>query len=224
MGVIRDLTGQRFGRLIVIRMGDDKYTPSGKRIITWDCICDCGNTTNVRSAHLTSGHTWSCGCAHREQMEAWKTLNFKHGRNRKRNPSKSYRCWEQIKSRCYNKNNISYPHYGGKGIQMWDGWINSPEAFCNYVEALDRYREQGTTIDRIDVSKGYEPGNLRWITMKEQQRNKSNNIWITAFGETKLLHDWEKEVNIYAETIKYRLNHGWGAEEALTTSPHQKRK
>ena len=217
MGKICDLTGERFGRLKVVKIGKDKYLPCGKRVVTWDCVCDCGNTTNVSSAHLKSGHTLSCGCAHKEQMEAWKTINLSHGRTQNKTPTKSYATWTGIKRRCYNRNDIDYPNYGKKGIKLWDGWKDNPKAFCEYAEALPRYEEEKTTIDRIDFRKDYEPGNIRWITIKEQQRNRSNNVWITANGETMLLQDWANRTGIDRRTIAARLKLGWSPEKAVNT-------
>lgn len=217
MGIIRDLTGQRFGRLTVLRMGKDKHTPRGKRVITWDCVCDCGKTTNVRSSHITSGHTWSCGCAHAEQMEAWKTLKLTHGKTANKQISKSYSRWTQIKQRCNNPKDVDYPYYGAKGIRLWEGWENNPTDFCRYVEALEGYDITGSTIDRVDYTKNYEPGNLRWVSLADQQRNKRNNIWISAFGETQLLTDWARETGLSRDTIKYRIKKGWSAEKAIGT-------
>ena len=152
-------------------------------------------------------------------MEAFKTINLSHGKTRYKLPTKSYKRWTQIKRRCYNPNDIDYPNYGARGIKMWDGWVNNPAAFCEYVESLERYEETNTTIDRIDYNKGYEPDNLRWITLAEQQRNKSTNIWITANGKTQLLIDWAKETGIDRRTIGYRIKHGWSDLDAVTMPP-----
>lgn len=222
MGIVKDLSGKKFGRLTVIQQGPDKYQPSGKRVITWDCVCECGCQTNVRSGHLTSGHTWSCGCAHKEQQEAWKTLRLSHGRLKNREATKSYRTWIGIKRRCYNPRDIDFPYYGAAGIKMSDLWVNNPTAFCEYVESLDKYSEKNTTIDRIDFQKGYEPGNLRWITLAEQQRNKRNNVWITANGETLLLQEWANRTGIERRTISARLKMGWSAEDAVSIPPRKK--
>lgn len=217
MGKIIDITGQRFGRLTVLGMGKDKYSPSGKRIITWDCICDCGNRTNVTGGHIKSGHTWSCGCAHKEQMEAIGKFNLTHGKSRNREKEKSYQTWAYIKRRCYNPSDIDYPYYGAKGITLWEGWVNNPTDFCKYVEALERYGEKGTTIDRIDFTKNYEPGNLRWLSLEEQQRNKSSNLRITANGETHILQEWANITGIERRVISTRLKRGWTPEEAVNT-------
>lgn len=215
--ISNDLTGKRFGRLIVIKRADRYYTNSGKRCTYWECKCDCGNQTIVTANHLTSGHTWSCGCAHKEQMEAWKTYRLTHGRTKGKKPDRAYRAWEQIKHRCYNPKDINYKNYGAKGITMWEGWINDPTSFCEYVSALDRYAEDGVTIDRIDFQGNYEPGNLRWLSLAEQQRNKSSNVWITANGETHVISEWSRMTGLSHGTISYRLKSGWTHDQVINT-------
>lgn len=59
----KDLTNQRFGRLIALNPAD--RTDDGKRII-WSCRCDCGNQVDVVSLNLTNGDTQSCGCLKKE--------------------------------------------------------------------------------------------------------------------------------------------------------------
>ena len=216
MSQIVDLSGQKYGRLTVLRQGPDKWLPCGKRVITWDCLCDCGNRTTVASAHLRSGHTISCGCAHREQLDRFKNINLSHGRTRGKNPDKAYSTWLYIKSRCYNSHNAVYKWYGKKGIKLCEEWEKDPEAFCRYVETLERYHEPGTSIDRIDYQKGYEPGNIRWVSIKEQQRNKKNNYLISYNGETLCLKDWADRIGVNRATIFRRIERGWPLEDVLT--------
>ena len=67
MGKFKDLTGRRFGRLIVIERAEDHVYPSGNHRIQWLCKCDCGNKdVVVKSNLLLNGHTQSCGCLHSE--------------------------------------------------------------------------------------------------------------------------------------------------------------
>lgn len=58
MGKIKDLTGQKFGRLLVIKDSGERKN----RQVVWECQCDCGKTTYVVGQALRNGHTQSCGC------------------------------------------------------------------------------------------------------------------------------------------------------------------
>lgn len=85
--------------------------------------------------------------------------------------SPTYRVWCAIKDRCLNPNSkTSYPKYGGRGITICDRWRDSFEAF---LEDMGE-RPEGTSIDRIDNNKGYEPGNCRWADKWTQSRNRRN--------------------------------------------------
>ena len=166
MGNFIDMTGQRFGRLVVkeraVNRGEQTY---------WICICDCGNTKVARASDLRRGHTKSCGCLHKEVVAG--TLHHKintttHGKSNTR----LYRIWSCMKTRCYNEKWINYKNYGGRGIAICDDWRNDFQAF--YTWALSHGYSDTLTIDRIDVNGNYEPTNCRWITLKEQQSNRTN--------------------------------------------------
>lgn len=65
----KDLTGQKFGRLTVIKQGEDYISPGGHKEIRWWCQCECNgeNSLKLVAGHdLKSGNTKSCGCLHRE--------------------------------------------------------------------------------------------------------------------------------------------------------------
>lgn len=218
-----DLVGKRFGKLTVVRLAQPRKIPSGKTTYFWVCKCDCGNETEVSSGHLTSGHTLSCGCLHQNMMDTIGERTRTHGRCDKRLKTKSYKTWVYIKRRCYYEKDVDYKNYGARGIKIAGIWLNDPAAFCEYVEALDRYSEPGTTIDRIDSDGNYEPGNLRWATMAEQRRNTSRTHLVTINGETLCLLDWAKRYNISTNTIYRRIKEcGMNEVEAITT-PKQPR-
>ncbi len=162
-----DLTGQRYGKLTVIKQVESKVTPSGQKQKQYLCKCDCGNEVIVRSLALRNGDTKSCGCLKVKQAkETLKTIKPKHGLRYTR----VYGIWKDMKQRCYNLKAANYERYGGRGIKICEEWKNNPEAFYNWAMA-NGYAEN-LTIDRINNDGNYEPSNCRWITMKEQAQNR----------------------------------------------------
>lgn len=127
--------------------------------------------------------------------------------------------WRAIKDRCCNPRSASYPRYGGRGITMCDEWRTSFETFK--VWAINNNYKKGLHIDRIDNYLGYCPENCRFITCKENQRNRRNNRILTIFGETKCLSMWleDERCRVTFSTLQDRLRNGWGEEEAITTPP-----
>lgn len=120
-----------------------------------------------------------------------------------------YRCWVSMRYRCNNPvgRNACY-----KGVKYDNRW----ERFENFYEDMRSGWAPNLSIDRIDSTKGYSKNNCRWITMREQQRNKSSNIWVNIDGVTKLLVDWCKELGIKYTTAYMRIyKYNWPIEKAL---------
>lgn len=207
MGKCLDLTGQKFGKLTVIKQAEHYISPKGKYKARWFCLCECGNEVIVHADSLKSGRTTSCGCVRKEKTS---NINKKHGlRN-----SRLYIVWNNMKERCYNPNHNHYKHYGARGITICDEWKNDFQSFYDWAMSND-YKED-LTIDRIDVNGNYEPSNCRWITNKEQQRNRTNNKLITINGETKCLPEWCELLNLNYNTVRTRINnYHWSPERAL---------
>lgn len=163
----KDHTGQVFGLLTVISRSDDYISPSGRHCVRWLCRCSCGNETITSSNQLVTGRTKSCGCL--------RTGNTKHGGRKDR----LYKVYHNMKNRCYNENSKDFKYYGGRGIKICDDWLNDYLSFKEwaYDNGYDDTASFGKcTIDRIDVNKGYEPSNCRWVDMKVQSNNKRNNL------------------------------------------------
>lgn len=208
---VTDLTGQRFGRLVVVGRADP---PLNKwRYAMWHCRCDCGRETDVSGHNLRRWLTTSCGCLRREHAaDAHRT----HGGT----GSRLYNIWRTMRARCENPHNENYDYYGGRGITVCEEWHD----FANFMQWAERtgYQEN-LTIDRIDVNEGYNPVNCQWATMHEQARNKRSNVNITYHGITRCLSDWAATFGIDVGTLWLRVfRRGWDIERAFTT-PVQKR-
>jgi hypothetical protein len=166
-----DCRGQRFGRLVVVERAE---VPRGRRRQAWwRCRCDCGNTTVVLGQRLRNGHTTSCGCLQQES----RTERILHGHGRKdRHDAWEYKVWAGMKDRCFHGGDISYPNYGGRGITVREEWMDF-EVFLAYLDAtIGPHPGKGWSIDRIDNDGNYEPGNIRWATASEQNRNKRRRV------------------------------------------------
>lgn len=198
MGKMKDLTGQKFGRwLVLYRVNNTK-----DRRVYWLCKCDCGNLKEVQGYSLLHGCSKSCGCL-------VKDTNTKHGKTH----SRLYNAWRNIKQRCYDHKNKRYKYYGERGIKMCDEWLHDFEAF--YKWATNNGYKDNLQIDRIDVDGNYEPNNCRWTNIKMQQRNKTNNRLVTINGVTKCLSEWCDILNLKYGTISMRLRRGWSVKRAL---------
>ena len=203
MGNFKNLTGQIFGKLIVIERTQNKKNRGNAQ---WLCKCQCGNEIIVDSGHLITGHTKSCGCFRVEYM----SKKFKkHGMRNER----LYSTWCNMKQRCYDKQSSAYKDYGGRGISICDEWLSDFTNFYNW--AIQNGYKENLSIDRIDNNGNYEPPNCRWVTMKEQSRNTRGNRNITYKGETHCLGEWAEILNMNYGTLYKRLNL-WDLEKAFT--------
>ena len=192
-----DLTGQRFGHLVVIEYAGRNE----RRESLWRCHCDCGNESVVRGDVLRRGTTESCGCG----------KGLKHGHHQK----PWYSSYKAMMERCYLPSSGNYKRYGGNGVTVCEEWhdINN---FAKWAETSGY--APGLTIDRIDSSKGYSPDNCRWATKKQQSNNRKNTVFYTYKGETKALTDWASILGINRYTLYDRIERrGWSVEKALET-------
>lgn len=166
---LHDLTGEIFGRITVLR----RATKIGYIPVRWLCQCECGNLTIAEAGRMKSGKCRSCGCLAGET----KSVLSQYPRRRlkqKRSTEKAtteYRTWHRIRERCHNPKYPKYHLYGERGIVVCHEWLNSYESFLAHI---GRKPTPKHSIDRIDTNKGYEPGNVRWATSAQQNRNRRN--------------------------------------------------
>lgn len=191
-----DITGQKFGRLTVLReVSNSTYK---HRSAMWECLCDCGKVIVTQGAALRNGHTKSCGCY---IIDRNKELFTTHGES----GTRLYQTWADMKSRCNNPSHKSYMNYGGRGIGYYHEWDDF-EKFRDY--ALTHGYSDDLTIERADVNKGYEPGNITFIPVEEQPLNRRNSIYLTHNGVTKTLGQWASEFGINRGTAWFRYMDG----------------
>lgn len=197
MGKALELTGQRFGRLMVV-----KRSKPNKGINTaWECLCDCGNTSVVTGPHLKSGHTKSCGCYQKEKISK---ASIKHGHSLNKKMSPTYGSWSHMKTRCLNPNYSLFINYGGRGITFCKRW----EKFENFLADMGERPEGGYSLERKDVNGNYEPSNCKWIPLGDQAHNTTRTVMFTYKGKTKCMSVWARDLGIDYNKIKYRNKKG----------------
>ncbi len=151
----KNLTGQRFGKLVAIRPGEKR-----KKQSTWICVCDCGKESNPMATSLLYGLTKSCGCGVHPKT---------HGLTN----TPEHKIWKSMKARCNNPKSPFFKYYGGRGIRVCERWATSFEAF---LADMGNRPDPNLSIDRINNDGNYEPGNCRWATMKEQANNTRRSL------------------------------------------------
>lgn len=197
-----DLTGQKFGKLTVLKQDKPYITSGGAWKTFWICQCECGNYVHANVNKLKTGYTRSCGCL---RVERIKELNRKYTITDKR----LYGIYKSMIDRCHNKQNDRYTSYGSRGIIVCDAWLGEYgyEFFSKWAieNGYDENAKRGEcTLDRIDTNGNYEPDNCRWITNKEQQNNKRTCRYIEHNGEIKTISQWAEYFGIsYSKAYRH---------------------
>lgn len=205
MGKFIDLTGQKFGRLLV-----ESKAPRTKNRTMWNCVCECGNKTRARGEHLTLGRSQSCGCLAIE-------LQTRHGMAR----TPAYHAWQAMKDRCYNTRNKQHKDYGARGISVYPEWLDSFDAF--YADMGER-PSINHSLDRINNDLGYSKDNCRWATAKDQVINRRNSLMCEIGGRTQCVKDWCKELRIVSYgSARRRISIGWSIKDAVTVPPRSRK-
>ena len=203
---LMDLTGQRYGRLTVVDEAPVSIT-NGRKSRRWNCVCDCGNTTVVRQGDIRQGKTVSCGCYHLETISADYDTD-----------SPEWTAWQNMKRRCdpngSRKNEVTWRR---KGIKVCDEWLHDFMAFFDHI---GKRPSANHSVDRIDNTKDYQPGNVRWATASEQVENRDVTKRLTFNGDTLTITQWAKKTGLQRRQIYARIFvEGWSIAEALTTPP-----
>lgn len=189
MGTPKNLTGMTFGKLTALKaVGKNKHN-----CYLWKCVCLCGNTSIVATNDLTSGNTQSCGCQ-------------KGTPTHRKTKTRLYRIWRNMKQRCFNPQVTAYHTYGGRGITVYEEWRLCFESFEAW--AIEHGYSADKELDRIDTNGNYEPSNCRWITHKENCRNRRTNHFVEINGDFRTFAEWGEIAGISPRTIYYRYSSG----------------
>lgn len=130
-----------------------------------------------------------------------------------------YSTWAQMLSRCNSKSARGYKNYGGRGIKVCERWLN----FALFLEDMGEKPSPHHTLDRFPNNNGnYEPGNCRWATQSEQQRNKRLNRLLTYNGKTQCITEWAEEIGTTTNVLYTRIKLGWSVEDVLTVPVKKK--
>lgn len=172
----------------------------------WQCLCICGNVHTVQASNLSSGNIRSCGCLAVESRKSSATI---HGESIKGQKTPEYRAWGSIIDRCCNPNHASFHNYGGRGITVCQRWKSYSNFLEDILNTIGRRPSNLYSLDRIDNSLGYELGNVRWATKKEQGNNRRGNVKVTYNGEAYTLKQWAEKLKINPGTVYWRYKQGW---------------
>jgi hypothetical protein len=204
--------GQRFGRLVVLRISGRDAAGRAR----FACLCDCGQEANMDAHNVIAGRSTSCGCRNREVAGARLRM---HGLTK----SPEHRVWTRMRDRCSNAKSATFQRYGGRGIRVCARWDDPATGFEAFLADMGERPSPEHSIDRIENAKGYEPGNCRWATRVEQANNKRSNHLVTFRGETLTVAQWARRVGLSHDTVKQRLRAGWSVERTLTEGPDPRR-
>lgn len=189
--------GERFGRLTVVRDEGSSHVV---------CKCDCGQDKITTRKYLRVGEVRSCGCLHHDKLME---MSVKHGDS----GSRLYRIWKSMRTRATNRNHVQAKDYVLRGISVCPEWSDY-SAFKAW--AMSNGYSDNLTIDRIDNDGPYSPQNCRWITQKEQCRNKRNTHVMTYKGITyHTIRDMCFALGLNYRRTQKRMKQGWPLEEAI---------
>lgn len=205
-----DITGVKFGRLVVLRKDPETIT---SKVIRWVCLCECGKSHNTTAGNLKKGHVQSCGCY---KIDKAKTNTLKHGHTAGGHTrfSGAYKSWAKMRERVISETCVNYDDYGGRGITIAPEW----DSFEQFYKDMGP-RPQGFSIERVDNQGMYEKGNCIWADRFIQANNKRNNVKIEWMGVSKAIGVWARDTGIPRDVLYKRIfTHKWEIERAMTQS------
>ena len=187
MNHVENLSGKRFGKLLVLSRGPNNHRGDAQ----WVTQCDCGGSTLSKSYNLTHKKSTSCGC--------WERTT-KH----KMSLTPEYGTWQNIQQRCENSKNKNFSSYGGRGITVSPEWSEFDVFFAD----MGQRPSSDHSIERINNSKGYSKDNCKWATRSEQQRNKRSNSRVLYHGDIFVMAEFAEKFGFKRDTLYHWVNRG----------------
>lgn len=175
--------------------------------------CSCGKRKVFDFWSVAKGSTASCGCL---TVEALKQNKHNEGRVPKHGMThtKAYKCWGAMIQRCTNPRNAHFGNYGGRGITVCSEWVQS---FIEFFRHIGEPPSADMTIDRIDNDRGYCPGNVRWVTRKQNQRNRRVTAFVQYDGKQMSVAEFAETLNMKDSVVRRRLQAGWTIDRIVNT-------
>lgn len=198
MGKFIDLSGQRFGRLTVLK----RVVPQVGELVIWECACACGKATLASTKKLRNGRRVSCGCF---RLESAIASRLKHGHSSNGRVSPEMRIWMGMRSRCNNPSHPGYGLYGGRGVRVCERWND----FSAFLSDMGHRPSPDHSIERKNNNGDYEPGNCVWATVHEQTRNRRSNVRVMFRGQSMCATDAARVAGINTCTLLWRVKQGW---------------
>lgn len=181
MGKTIDLTGQKFGNLLVLSRCGSYKTKNGT-IAAWLCKCECGEEIQALSSRLRDGTTKNCN-----KNSCKKPHHQTHGMSF----SAEYRCYRAMRNRCFLPSVKQFPNYGGRGIVVCNRWLEE-RGFENFLADMGRKPSSDYSLDRINPEGNYEPSNCRWATQSEQSKNRRKFVAINNISTEDLISELKR--------------------------------
>lgn len=208
MPILLDLTGRRYGLLVVVSRSEN-VVRGGHSKTAWHCKCDCGKSAVRIGNYLQCGKATSCGCATSDLLAKHATT---HGYcSRIKGRSGEYGVWNQMIQRCYNQKQKKYASYGARGIQVCNRW-RGKGGFANFIADMGPRPTDLHTLDRINNDGNYEPENCRWATKSEQARNRRSSRIIAFNGQSMTVAEWSEKTGVARHNIHARIKYGYPLE------------